>query len=88
MNSAIDQWNYGYKMKILKFNQGKPVVAEWLIRTFKNETSKYMTAILKNLFINRFAELVKEYSNTIHRATDMKPVDVKYGVFYQFWCWI
>ena len=43
-----------------------------------------MTAILKNLFINRLAELVKEYSNTIHRATDMKPVDVKYGVFYQF----
>ena len=43
-----------------------------------------MTAILKNLFINRLAELVKKFNNTIHRAIDTKPVDVTYSVFYQF----
>ena len=42
-----------------------------------------MTAILKNVFINRLPELV--YSNTIYRAMKMKLVDIKYNTFYQFY---
>ena len=44
-----------------------------------------MTAILKNVFINRLPELVKEYNNTIYRAMKMKLVDIKYNTFYQFY---
>ena len=36
-----------------------------------------MTAISKNVYINKLSELVDEYSNTIHRSTKKKPIDVK-----------
>ena len=35
-------------------NEGKSVVAERFIRTLKNKIYKYMTAISKNISINRY----------------------------------
>ena len=58
-------------------NEGKSVVAERFIRTLKNKIYKYMTAISKNVYINKLDDIVNEYINTYHRTIKMKPVDVK-----------
>ena len=58
-------------------NEGKSVVAERFIRTLKNKIYKYMTAISKNVYIDKLDDIVNEYNNTYHRIIKMKPVDVK-----------
>ena len=58
-------------------NEGKSVVAERLIRTFKNKIYKYMTLISKNMYINKLDDIVDEYNNARHGTIKMKPTDVK-----------
>ena len=58
-------------------NEGKSVVAERCIRTLKNKIYKNMTAISKNVYINKLDDIVNEYNNTYHRTIKMKPVYVK-----------
>ena len=36
-----------------------------------------MTAISKNVYINKLNNIVNEYNNTYHRTIKMKPVDVE-----------
>ena len=65
-------------------NKGKSVVAERFIRTLKNKIYKYMTAISKNVYINKLDDIVNEYNNTYHRTIKMKPVDVKHNTYIDF----
>ena len=65
-------------------NEGKSVAAERLIRTLKNKVYKYMTAISKNVYINKLDNIVNEYNNTYHRTIKMKPVDVKDNTYIDF----
>ena len=65
-------------------NEGKSVVAERFIRTLKNEIYKYMTAISKNIFIDKLDDIVNEYNNTYHRTIKMKPIDVKDNTYIDF----
>ena len=58
-------------------SEGKSVIAERFIRTLKNKSYKYMTLILKNVYIDKLDEIVNKYSNTYHSTIKMKPVDVK-----------
>ena len=58
-------------------HEGKSVVAERFIRTLQNKIYKYMTSILKNLYIDKFDDMVNEYDNTYDRTIKMKPADVK-----------
>ena len=58
-------------------NEGKSVVAERFIRTLKNKIYKYMTAISKNVYIDKLDDIVNEYNNTCRGTIKMKPVDVK-----------
>ena len=58
-------------------NEGKSVAAERFTRTLKNKISKYMTSILRNLYIDKLDDIVYEYSNTYRRTIKMKPIDVK-----------
>ena len=57
-------------------NEEKPIIAERLIRTLKNNIYKYMTSISKNVYIDELDNIVKKYNNTYHRKIKMKPVDV------------
>ena len=41
-------------------NEGKSVIAERFIRTLKNEIYKYMTAVSKNVYIDKLDDIVKE----------------------------
>ena len=65
-------------------NEGKPVIAERFIRTLKTKIYKYMTAISKNVYINKLDDIVSEYNNTYHTTIKMKPVDVKDNAYIDF----
>ena len=43
-----------------------------------------MTAISKNVYINKLDDIVKEYNNTYHTLIKMKPVDVKDNTYIDF----
>ena len=58
-------------------NKGKPVIAESFIRTLKNKIYKYMTSILKNVYIDKLDDIVNKYNNAYHIKIKMEPVDVK-----------
>ena len=45
-------------------NEKKSVVAERFIRTLKSNTYKYMTSILKNVYIDKLDDIVNKYHNT------------------------
>ena len=45
-------------------NEGKSVVAERFIRILKNETYKYMTSVLKNVYIDKLVDIVNKYNYT------------------------
>ena len=57
--------------------EGKSVRVERFIWTLKNKIYKYMTSILKNVYIDKLDEIVNKYNNTYHKTIKMKPVDVK-----------
>ena len=65
-------------------NEGKSVIAERFIRTLKTKIYKYMTSVLKNVYINKLDDIVDEYNNTYHRKIKMKPVDVKDNTYIDF----
>ena len=65
-------------------NEGKSAVPERFIRTLKTKIYKYMTAISKNVYIDKLGNIVNEYNNTYHRTIKMKPVDVKDNTYIDF----
>ena len=65
-------------------NEGKSVVAERFIRTLKNRTYKYITAISENVYIYKLDDIVYEYNNIYHRTIKMKPVDVNDNTYIDF----
>ena len=38
--------------------EGKSVVAEWFIRTLKNKIHKYLTSLLKNVYVDKLHDIV------------------------------
>ena len=36
-----------------------------------------MTAVSKNMYIDKLDDIVNEYNNTYHRTSKMKPIEVK-----------
>ena len=43
-----------------------------------------MTAISKNVYIDKLDDIVNEYNNTYHRTIKMRPVDVKDNTYIDF----
>ena len=60
------------------------VVAERFIRTLKNKIYENMTAISKNVFMDKLDEIVNKYSNTNHRTVRIKPVDGNTSMYIDF----
>ena len=58
-------------------SEGKSVVAERFIRTFKDKIYKYMTSTSKNVYIDKLDDIVDEYYNTYHSTIKIKPDDKK-----------
>ena len=84
-NNPFKKWLKDNDIKMYSIhNEEKSVVAERFIRTLKNKIYKYMTAISKNVYIDKLDDIVDEYNNTYHRTTKMKPVDVKDNKYIDF----
>ena len=66
------------------YNEGKSVVAERFIRTLKNKINKYMTSILKNMYIDKLDDIVNKYTNTYNSAIKVKPDNVKSNTYIDF----
>ena len=43
-----------------------------------------MTAISKNVYIDKLDDIVKKYNNTYHISIEIKPVDVKDNIYIDF----
>ena len=43
-------------------NESKSVIAERFIRTLKNKIYKYMTSIIKNVYIDKLDDIIKKYN--------------------------
>ena len=57
-------------------NKGKSVFVYRFVKRLKNKIYKYMTPILKNVYIDKLADIVNEYNNTYHSAIKMKAAGV------------
>ena len=44
------------------YNESKSVIAERFIRTLKNKIYKYMTSIIKNVYIDKLDDIIKKYN--------------------------
>ena len=62
-------------------NKGKFVIAARFIRTLKNKIYYHVTAVSKNVYINKLDERVNKYNNTCNRTTKMKPDDLQPGIY-------
>ena len=65
-------------------NEGKSIVAERFIRTFKSKLYKYMTSISKNLYLNKLDDMVNKCNNTFDDTIKMKPVDAKASTYIDY----
>ena len=63
-------------------NEGKSAVAERFIRTLKNRIYKYVTAISKNVYMEKLIDIVNRYNNAFHKTIKMNPIDVKSGTHF------
>ena len=50
------------------YNEGKSVIAQRLIRTLKSKIYKYMTSILKNMYVDQLDDIVNKYNSTYHKT--------------------
>ena len=64
--------------------EGKSVIAERFIKTLKNKIYKYMTAISKNVYIDKLDDMVNKDNTTYHRTIKMKPIDEKPSIYMEF----
>ena len=84
-NNSFKKWLKDNDIEMYSIhNERKSVVAERFIRTLKNKIYKYMTAISKNVYIDKLDDIVIEYNNIYHRAVKMKRVDVKNNTYIDF----
>ena len=65
-------------------SEGKSVIAERFSGTLKNKIDKYMTAVSKNMYIDKLDNTVNRFNNIYHIATKMKPIDVKSSTYIDF----
>ena len=84
-NNSFKKWLKDNDIEIYSIhNEAKSVVAERFIRTLKTKTYKYMTLVLKNVYIDKLDDIVGEYNNTYHRTINMKLIDVKDNTYIDF----
>ena len=76
-NNVFEKWLSDNNIIMYStYNEGKSVVAERFIRTFKNKLYKHMAATGKKVYYDVLDDVVNKYNNTKHSTIKMKPIDV------------
>ena len=52
--------------------------------SLKNKIYKYSSSISKNVYIDKFHDIVDKYNSTYHTAIKMKPIDVNSSTYIDF----
>ena len=76
-NRSMKLWQQVVMEMHSTHNEGKSAVAERLFRTLKNKIYKYMTLKLKNIYADKFDDIVNKYNTIYHGTIKIKPFDVK-----------
>ena len=61
-------------------NEGKHCISEGFIRTFKNNCNR-MTSVSKNVYIDKFDDIVNKYNNTYYSTIKMEAVNLKSSTY-------
>ena len=65
-NRPIKSWLQDNDIEIYStHNEGKSVVAERFIRTFKNKICKYMISVSKKVYIDKLGDIINKYKQYI-----------------------
>ena len=84
-NNSFKKWLKDNDIEMYSIhNERKSVVPERFIKTLKNKIYKYMNSISKNVYIDKFDDIVDEYNNTYHRTIKIKPIYVKDSTYIDF----
>ena len=68
-NNSFKKWSKDNNIEMYSIhNEGKSVVAERFIRKLLTKIYKYMTSVLKNVYINKLDDIVGEYNNTYNKT--------------------
>ena len=68
-NNSFKKWLQDNDIEMYStYKEGKYVVAERIIKTFKNKIYKYMNSVSKNVYIDKLDDTVNEYNNTYHKT--------------------
>ena len=51
-------------------NEGKSVVDEWFIRTLKKKIHKYLTSLLKNVYVDKLHDIVSKMQHVKAQLTN------------------
>ena len=67
-----------------KYNKGKSVVTESIIRTLKNKIFKHMTPISKNVYFDVLDNIFDKDNDTVHRPIKMKYIDISGNSYAEY----
>ena len=65
-------------------NKRNYVIAQGFIRTLSNKIYKYMTSKSKNVYIDKFDDIVNKCNSAYQRTVKMMPGDVKLSMYIDF----
>ena len=65
-------------------NVGNLLILKDLLEIWTTKLYKYMTSILKNVYIDKFEDIDNTYKNTYHKAIQMKPLAVNPSMYVDF----
>ena len=78
----MKSWLEKYEIEMYStHNEGRSVVTERFIRTLKNKIYKYISSIPKNVYTDKFDDIITKYNNTYHSTIKTKPVGVKSSTY-------
>ena len=81
-NRSIKSWQEKNAIEMYStHNKLKFAAAEIFITTLKNEMYKYMTSVLKRVYVKKLDDIVNKYNNAYHRKIKMNLVDVKSSTY-------
>ena len=84
-NRSIKLWLQNNKVEMYSIhNDGKSIVAKRFIRTLTNKIYKHLTAVSRQMYINKLDNVATKYNNKYYKAIKKKPTDFKSSTCIDF----
>ena len=84
-NRSIKLWLQNNNVEMYSIhNDGKSIVAKRFIRTLTNKIYKHLTAVSRQMYINKLDNVASKYNNKYYKAIKKKPTDFKSSTYIDF----